>query len=181
MEPCSLGSWWILLANIGETKVNSAAGDLVSQCQRESDQALRQYWTEGGAINFCATVGQLGALIARTATQLELLGVAKKYGLVNDSYLEGISHALLARMTDEEAQLDPADITITCHECLDDQGVKGKVLRSATHSAGHGRGCPLLSPMRQGSSKDQMPRLRGAPPRAGLRSAGNRPVRHGVG
>lgn len=136
MDACGLDTWSMLLANIDENRVSGNARPLVIAYQRESAQALRQYWTEGGAINPRATVEQLDALAARTATQLEALGVAKKYGLVNDSYLEGVSRTLLARMTGEEPQLDPADITITCHEYLAEKGLKGKALKSARMKLG---------------------------------------------
>ncbi|MFE1104119.1 phage antirepressor N-terminal domain-containing protein [Nocardiopsis alba] len=131
MDACDLDTWSMLLANIDENRVSATAKPLVIAYQRESAQALRQYWAEGGAINPRATAEQLDALAVRTASQLEALGVAKKYGLVNDSYLEGVSRTLLARMTGEEPQLDPADITITCQEYLEDKGLKGKALRSA--------------------------------------------------
>ncbi|WP_067967459.1 hypothetical protein [Nocardiopsis trehalosi] len=100
---------------------------------------------------------KLDALAARTATQLEALGVAKKYGLVNDSYLEGVSRTLLARMTGEEPQLDPADITITCHEYLAEKGLKGADLRSARVKLG--KAVAALYRARYGTEPQEIPRL----------------------
>ncbi len=68
---------------------------------------------------------------AVTRAQLEAYGVAKQFGLVNESYIESCVRQLLARMTGEEPALDPADVTITCDEYLAGQGLTGKQVRSA--------------------------------------------------
>ncbi|WUI02057.1 phage antirepressor N-terminal domain-containing protein [Spirillospora sp. NBC_00431] len=131
MASCGFDTWSMLLANIDENKVKESARDLVIAYQKESAAALRDYWTKGGALNPRATERQLDALAARTRAQLEAISVAKRYGLVNDSYLEGMSRTLLARMTGEEPQIDPADMTITCQEYVEDRGLTGKSMRSA--------------------------------------------------
>lgn len=68
---------------------------------------------------------------AVTRAQLEAYGVAKQFGLVNDSYIESCARHLLARMSGEEPALDPADVTITCDEYLAGHGLTAKQVRSA--------------------------------------------------
>ncbi|MET8824761.1 phage antirepressor N-terminal domain-containing protein [Streptomyces sp. NPDC004610] len=51
MASVTLDTWSMLLANIDENKVNASARPLVIAYQMESAQALRDYWTKGGAIN----------------------------------------------------------------------------------------------------------------------------------
>lgn len=51
MATVDLDTWSMLLANIDENKVKPEAKDLVVAYQKESAQALRDYWTKGVAIN----------------------------------------------------------------------------------------------------------------------------------
>lgn len=51
MATVDLDTWSMLLANIDENKVKPEARDLVVAYQKESAQALRDYWTKGAAIN----------------------------------------------------------------------------------------------------------------------------------
>jgi hypothetical protein len=63
--------------------------------------------------------------------RLSAIGVAKKYGLTNASYLEGLARLELARMNGEEPDIDPQDYTITADEYLTDKGVQPEDLPSA--------------------------------------------------
>jgi hypothetical protein len=63
--------------------------------------------------------------------RLEAWGVAKQFGLVNPSYIEGQVRTELARMSGEEPDIDPDDITITCDEYLTEAGVTSGQIRSA--------------------------------------------------
>ncbi|WP_067459297.1 phage antirepressor N-terminal domain-containing protein [Actinomadura macra] len=121
---------WIVTIDSSRIK-DDAARDRIVRWQCELADALADYVFNGGALNPRATADQLEVLAARTRAQLEAVGVAKRYGLVNSSYLEGMSRTLLARMTGEEPQIDPADMTITCQEYVEDKGLTGKTMRSA--------------------------------------------------
>lgn len=140
MATVDLDTWSMLLANIDEHRVSEAARPLVVEYQKKSARALREYWTQGGAVNPAATREQVadlrqqldGVERARLAQErLSAMGVAKQFGLVNSSYVEAMARTELARMNGEEPDIDPADVTITCDEFLTDQGVSGKQLRSA--------------------------------------------------
>jgi hypothetical protein len=63
--------------------------------------------------------------------RLSAYGVAKKYGLVNDSYVEGMARHELARMNGQEPDIDPLDMTITADEYLLEKGVGARDLGSA--------------------------------------------------
>ncbi|WP_239405423.1 hypothetical protein [Frankia sp. Cj3] len=68
---------------------------------------------------------------ATTKAQLEAVAVAHQFGLTNASYIEGLTRTLLARMTGEEPNLDPQDVTITCDEYVDGRNLSAKNARSA--------------------------------------------------
>lgn len=140
MATVGLDTWSMLLANIDEHRVSVSARPLVVEYQQKSARALREYWTQGGAVNPAATREQVAELRERindverariAQERLSAMGVAKQYGLVNDSYVEAMARTELARMNGEEPDINPADITITCDEYLTDRGVTGKDLRSA--------------------------------------------------
>ncbi|MEU3283158.1 phage antirepressor N-terminal domain-containing protein [Streptomyces antibioticus] len=140
MATVDLDTWSMLLANIDEARVSEAARPLVVEYQKKSARALREYWTQGGAINPAATRDQVadlrerldGVERARLAQErLSAMGVAKQFGLVNSSYVEAMARTELARMNGEEPDIDPADITITCDEFLTEQGVAAADLGSA--------------------------------------------------
>lgn len=135
-----LETWSMLLANIDEHRVSEAAKQLVVDYQKKSAKALRDYWTRGGAINPSASPEQITdlrteldgverAVLARH--RIEAIGLAKQFHLVNDSYLEGLVRTELARMSGEEPDVDPLDMTITCDEFLAMKGVAAADLASA--------------------------------------------------
>ncbi|MGW5477624.1 phage antirepressor N-terminal domain-containing protein [Streptomyces sp. NPDC004008] len=140
MATVDLDTWSMLLANIDESRVSEAARPLVIEYQKKSARALREYWTQGGAINPAATSQQVdhlrdrldGVERARLAQErLSAMGVAKQFGLVNASYVEAMARTELARMSGTEPDIDPADMTITCDEFLTDRGVSAADLGSA--------------------------------------------------
>lgn len=140
MATVDLDTWSMLLANIDENRVSEVARPLVVEYQKKSARALREYWTQGGAVNPAATREQVAGLRERldgverarlAQERLSAMGVAKQFGLVNSSYVEAMARTELARMNGEEPDIDPADVTITCDEFLTEQGVSGKQLRSA--------------------------------------------------
>jgi len=51
MVSVNLDTWAMLLANIDEHRVSEAARPLVVAYQKDSARALRQFWTEGAALN----------------------------------------------------------------------------------------------------------------------------------
>ncbi|MFD6415957.1 phage antirepressor N-terminal domain-containing protein [Streptomyces sp. NPDC060194] len=140
MATVDLDTWSMLLANIDEQRVSEAARPLVIEYQKKSARALREFWTQGGSVNPAATREQVADLRERldgvdrarlAQERLSAMGVAKQFGLVNDSYVQAMARTELARMNGEEPDVDPADITITCDEFLTERGVTGAALRSA--------------------------------------------------
>lgn len=140
MAAVDLETWSMLLANIDEHRVADTARPMVVDYQKKSAKALRDFWTKGGAVNPAATVEQVTGLriqldeierANRAKARLSAMGVAKQFGLVNDSYIEGMARTELARMNGEEPDIDPRDITITCDEYLTERGVAAKDLDSA--------------------------------------------------
>lgn len=131
MACCGLDTWSMLLANIDENKVNEAARPLVIAYQRESARALRDYWTEGGAINPAATVDQLDALdrtIARAREQAAVLAALQ--GVVDANWLETKGRHIAAVALGVEPDVDPAARPLTVGEYLEGRGVSGARLRS---------------------------------------------------
>ncbi len=160
-----LDTWSMLLANIDENRVSEAARPLVVEYQKKSARALREYWTQGGAINPAATREQVTDLRARldgverarlAQERLSAMGVAKQFGLVNSSYVEAMARTELARMNGEEPDIDPADVTVTCDEYLTEQGVAGTDLASARVKLG--KGVAALYRMRYGQPPQKVKR-----------------------
>lgn len=135
----------MLLATVHEARVAEEIKPTLVAFQRESTEALRRYWTKGGAVNERASVEQVTALRAElddverasvARARLDVMAAAKAAGLVNTSYLESMARHELARMTGQEPELDPLDITITCDEYLTDRGVTKADLGSARSRLG---------------------------------------------
>jgi len=130
----------MLLATINENRVKAAVRPALVAFQNETADAIEAYWTRGGAINPRASVEQVGRLrvqlddVERANTaraRLEAMGAAKQFELVNVSYLEAMARHELARMSGEEPDIDPADVTITADEYLTEKGVAAGDLASA--------------------------------------------------
>lgn len=78
MATVNLDTWSMLLANIDEHRVSEMARPLVVDYQQKSARALREFWTQGGAINPAATDEQLDAL----EQQIEERRIRRALGLV---------------------------------------------------------------------------------------------------
>jgi prophage antirepressor-like protein len=63
--------------------------------------------------------------------QMEVLGAAKQFSVVNDSYLEACAREIIAEVRGQIPQQDPQDRTIDVQTYLADRGLTGKTLRSA--------------------------------------------------
>ncbi|MFJ6073647.1 phage antirepressor N-terminal domain-containing protein [Streptomyces sp. NPDC093065] len=140
MAAVDVRTFLMWLATVNENKVAESARPTLIAYQRETTAAVEAYWTRGGAVNPAATREQVadlrerldGVERARLAQErLSAMGVAKQFGLVNDSYVQAMARTELARMNGEEPDIDPADITITADEFLGERGVTGAQLRSA--------------------------------------------------
>lgn len=140
MKVVPVRTFLMLLATINENNVADEARPILVAFQNETADAIEAYWVRGGAINPSATVEQVDSLRvqldgvdrARLAeARLSAYGVAKKYGLVNDSYVEGMARHELARMNGQEPDIDPLDMTITADEYLLEKGVGARDLASA--------------------------------------------------
>lgn len=140
MTAVPVRTFLMLLASINEHRVREELRPILVAFQNETADAIEAYWTRGGAINPAATPEQIGelrteldaverAVLARH--RIEAIGAAKQFHLVNDSYLEGLVRTELARMSGEEPDVDPLDMTITCDEYLGMRGVAGADLPSA--------------------------------------------------
>ena len=141
----TIETFLMLLATVHEARVAEQVKPVLVAFQRESAGALRKYWTSGGAVNARASVEQVAVLRAElddverasvARARLDAMAAAKAAGLVNTSYLESMARHELARMTGQEPELDPQDITITCDEYLVDRGVSKADVASARSRLG---------------------------------------------
>ncbi|MDP8931599.1 MAG: phage antirepressor N-terminal domain-containing protein, partial [Actinomycetota bacterium] len=134
MDTCGLDTWSMLLANIDENRVNEDARPLVIAYQKESAQALRDYWTQGGAINPRATEDQLDTIIGRAKQQAEVLNILS--GIVDPAWLDAKARHVAARALGEEPEIDLTRRPLTVGEYLEDKGVTGEALRSLSTTFG---------------------------------------------
>ena len=137
MASCDLDTWSMLLANIDENKVKETARPIVIAYQKESAQALRRYWTEGGTINPRATVEQLDELdrtIRRARDQAAVLATLK--GIVDAAWLDARGRHVAAIALGAEPDIDPASRPLTVGEYLEARGLTGAPLRSLSPSFG---------------------------------------------
>jgi hypothetical protein len=134
MATVPVRTFLMLLANVNENRVAEEKRPTLIAFQNETADAIEAYWTQGGAINPRASDEQIAGVLERAhlaRARLEVYGVAKQFGLVNDSYIAGMTRTELARMNGEEPELDPLDYTITADEYLTDRGVQESDLPSA--------------------------------------------------
>jgi hypothetical protein len=145
MAAVPVRTFLMLLATVNENRVSEGARPTLVAFQSETADAVEAYWTRGGAVNERASVEQVAALrvelndverasVARA--RLDVMAVAKAAGLVNASYIESMARHELARMTGQEPELDPQDITITCDEYLAERGVAKADVASARSRLG---------------------------------------------
>jgi hypothetical protein len=85
MASLDLDGWAMLLANINETKVKPELRQTVIAYQKESAKALRQFWTQGAAVNPAITEDQARVtkdrideiLVARRKEQVDYRRIVK--------------------------------------------------------------------------------------------------------
>lgn len=112
------------LATINETKVAEEARPVLVAYQRESADAINNYWAKGGAINPRANEDQLDRIIDQAGRQALVLAALK--GVVNLDWLEAQGRLVAARALGIEPELDPATRPLTVHEYLISRGVPAK-------------------------------------------------------
>ncbi|MFD8556648.1 phage antirepressor N-terminal domain-containing protein [Streptosporangium canum] len=137
MASCGLDTWSMLLANIDENRVNEGARPLVIAYQKESAQALRDYWTKGGAVNPNATTEQLDELdrtIRRAKDQAAVLATLRD--IVDKAWLDAKGRHVAAIALGVEPDIDLASRPLTVGEYLEARGLTGTPLRSLSPSFG---------------------------------------------
>ncbi|MFI6329875.1 phage antirepressor N-terminal domain-containing protein [Micromonospora chersina] len=134
MATVNLDTWAMLLANIHENRVAEAVRPVVVEYQKGSARALREYWTQGGAINPHATEDQLASLIGHAEGQMRVLRLAD--GLVDRAWLEPKARHVTARALGEEPEVNPADRPLSTGEFLQEKGITGPALRSISGTFG---------------------------------------------
>lgn len=82
MSVIDLDGWVMFLANINENKVKPELRQTVIAYQKESAEALRKFWTEGGAINPAASRNQLERIQEQAANRIAEM---KSYGTIRRS------------------------------------------------------------------------------------------------
>jgi len=133
MVTCDLETWSMLLANIDENKVSEAARSLVIEYQKKSAKALREFWTQGGAINPAATDEQLAELQEKVSYErrlrtLELAGAEIRLLKMLEGYASPtwLTEELLARADaglGRERQVPVTDRTLMIESFLAEKGL----------------------------------------------------------
>ncbi|MGW0587477.1 phage antirepressor N-terminal domain-containing protein [Streptosporangium sp. NPDC002607] len=139
MDSVGLDTWSMLLANIDENKVNEGARPIVIAYQKESAQALRNYWTQGGAINPRATASQLDELsedIQRAKGAAEVIAILAGAGVGDRGYWDACSRRLTGRLMGETPQFDPLTKPLTVSLYLESKGLPGSTIRSVAPQFG---------------------------------------------
>jgi hypothetical protein len=114
MVTVDIDTWAMLLANIDENRVNKAVQPIVIRYQRESAAALRDYWTNGAAINPRATDEQIDRAkedlteiqkrrMAERMDYKNILNSLKRGGAISDEYrhVQNTLYTLLFGLTAE--------------------------------------------------------------------------------
>lgn len=139
MASVNLDTWAMLLANVDERRVSEVARPLVVAYQRESAQALRDYWTAGGAVNPRASVDQLGALddaVGRAREQAEVLAILRQGGVVDAAWLEVQGRHLAAVVLGIEPVVEPQVRSLTISDYLAERGLSGSDQRGLSSTFG---------------------------------------------
>lgn len=140
MATCDLETWSMLLANIDENRVKEQARPLVIEYQQKSARALRDFWTQGGAINPAASDTQLDALQQQIEERRmrRALGLIQIVAAMDDSVdpqwkrTRQLHH--YAEATGEVAEIAPEDRALLVETYLNDQGLS-KVERKSVRSS----------------------------------------------
>lgn len=142
MATINLETWSMLLANIDENRVSLDAQPLVIAYQKESAKALRDYWTQGVAVNPRYSPAEQAAVLAALS------------GVVDAGWLDAKGRQLAGRVLGEAPEFDQASKPLTVATYLTEQGVKaaeqrkiagqfGKALK-AKYVAAHGAEPPTI-------------------------------------
>jgi len=124
MVTVDLETWSMLLANIDENKVNATARDLVIAYQKESAKALRDYWTQGVALNPRYSPVEQAAVLAALS------------GVVDSGWLDTKGRQLAGRVLGEAPEFDPATKPLTVSIYLDQMGMKPAEVRQVAGKFG---------------------------------------------
>lgn len=142
MAAVNLDTWSMLLANIDEHRVAENVRPLVVDYQQKSAQALRKFWTQGGAINPAATDDQLDTL----AAEIEERRIRRALGLVQivaamDESVDSrwkrsrqLHH--YAEASGEIAEIAPEDRALLVETYLNDLGLTKDECRSVRSTFG---------------------------------------------
>ncbi len=133
MDTIDLDGWAMLLANIDENRVRADIKPVLIEFQKKSAQALRDYWTKGGAINPNASTKQLDDLedeiamkrAERRAFEAKLdLGVIEALGTsVDPTYRESLARHRLAVYNGTAPDIKPENRMLMTQPYLLDRGV----------------------------------------------------------
>ncbi len=147
MAVVNVGTFLMLLATIDESRVSEECRPVLIAYQRETERAVRDYWTRGAAINPRATTEQLDRLIDLCTKQAGVLRALE--GIVDAAWLEAKARHLAALALGEEPEIDPVRRPLTVSVYLGERGIRGAQLRSlaptfgkwlkAEYRAQHGR------------------------------------------
>lgn len=121
-----LETWSMLLANIDENKVSLSARPIVIAYQRESAKALRDYWTQGVAINPRISHEEAAKIIA----------VFAQAGIGDSGYWDTKARQLTGRVLGEAPEYDKEAKPLTVSLYLDQLGVKGTEARKVRGTFG---------------------------------------------
>lgn len=134
MAAVDVKTFLMWLATVNESKVADAVCPTLVAYQAETTDAVRDYWTQGGAVNPRADDEQLAALIGRAESQMRVLKLAE--GLVDAAWLEAKTRHTVARALGEEPEVPLDARPLTVGEYLADRGMTGGALRSLSSKFG---------------------------------------------
>lgn len=142
MATVNLDTWSMLLANIDEHRVAEGVRPLVIDYQKKSAQALREFWTQGGAINPAATDEQLDELQQQIEERRirRALGLVQLIAAMDDSVdpkwkrSRQLHH--YAEAAGEAAEIPAADRALLVETYLKDLGLSDAERRSVRSTFG---------------------------------------------
>lgn len=142
MKTIGLDGWAMLLANIDENRVREGIKGVLVEFQRRSAQALRDYWTKGGAVNPDASDGQLDDLTDEIeAKRAERKALAAKLDLsviealgasVDPTWRESLARHTWAVYKGDAPDIAPEDRMLMTQPYLLERGVSKADVASIT-------------------------------------------------
>lgn len=139
MATVDLDTWAMLLANVNEERVADGLKPLIRFYQKESAKALRQFWTQGGAINPNADEAQLETLAEvieqrkadrRAANALRDLNVINAMGEDQRTYKDSLTKHTWAIYKCEKPEIAPEDRLLMVQPYLLERGISKSDLGS---------------------------------------------------